>query len=110
MLLEGCTLRFDTIEKNLAAAMSLAVDCRKAYVFANDEVRRSLNQALIKEIWIGEHGVAGVDLQLPFAHLLANDLIERLEHEANTMNSDDDVAYRRELPVDRLQRPDGPLS
>lgn len=109
-ILDACALRFEDIERNLEDALTLVADCQKAYLNAPDEVRRSFNQALFDRIWIGEHGVAGVDLQLPFAHLLAHDLVERLEHEARGLTEPEPIAHRRELPIDPTQRPDGPFS
>lgn len=109
-ILDSCSLRFDEIERNLEAALALVSNCLQAYVQAPDELRRTYNQAFFEKIWVGEGGVEGVDLKLPFAHLLAHDLAERLEHEAAALTDPDLATYRRQLPVDRTQRPNGAFS
>ena len=53
--------------------------------------------------------VEGVDLNLPFAHLLAHDLAQRLGHETLALSDASPTAYRREQPIDRTQRPSGAL-
>ena len=109
-ILESSTLPFDEVERNLDGALAIVADCQEAYALASNEIRRSYNQVFFEKIWIGEGGVEGVDLQLPFALLLAHDLVERLEHEANALTEPEPIAYQRELPIDPMQRPDGPFS
>ncbi|MCP4307742.1 MAG: hypothetical protein GY788_23295 [bacterium] len=109
-ILDSCTLRFDEIERNLDQALALVADCLEAYRRASNELRRIYNQAFFERIWIGEHGVEGVDLTLPFAHLLAHDLTQRLEHETAALLDPAISAFRREQPIDRIQRPSGTLS
>ncbi|MCP4307897.1 MAG: hypothetical protein GY788_24110 [bacterium] len=109
-ILDSCTLRFDEIERNLDQALTLVADCLEAYGQASNELRRIYNQAFFERIWIGEEGVEGVDLKLPFAHLLAHDLAERLEHEAAALVDLSLATYRREQPLDRVQRPSGAMS
>jgi hypothetical protein len=104
-ILDSCTLRFDEIERNLDQALTLVADCLRAYEQAPAELRRIYNQAFFERIWIGEEGVEGVDLNLPFAHLLAHDLTERLQHEAAALVDPSLATYRREQPIDRVQRP-----
>ncbi len=108
-ILDSCTLRFDEIERNLDQALTLAASCLEAYARATDEIRRAFNQAFFEKIWVGEEGVEGADLKLPFAHLLAHDLIERLEHEAAALTDPTLSTYRRGLPIDKTQRPHGAL-
>ncbi|WKZ83235.1 MAG: recombinase family protein [Acidimicrobiia bacterium] len=108
-ILDSCTLRFDEIERNLDQALNLAADCLEAYARATDEIRRTFNQVFFEKIWVGEDGVEGVDLKLPFAHLLAHDLTERLEHETAALTDPTLATYRRKLPIDRTQRPRGAL-
>lgn len=109
-ILDSCTLRFDEIERNLDQALTLAADCLEAYARATDEIRRAFNQSFFDKIWVGEDGVEGADLKLPFAHLLAHDLVERLEHETAALTDPTLSNYRRELPIDKTQRPHGALS
>jgi hypothetical protein len=66
-----------------------------------------MNQAIFERIWVSEDGVAGVDLQLPFSHLLAHDLTERLEHETASAQA---YSYKRLKPHDLAQRPSGPFA
>ena len=108
-ILDSCTLRFDEIERNLDHALNLAADCIEAYARATDDIRRAFNQSFFEKIWVGEDGIEGVDLRLPFAHLLAHDLTERLEHETAALTDPKLSTYRRELPIDTTQRPNGAL-
>ena len=108
-ILDSCTLRFDEIERNLDHALNLAADCLEAYSRATDDIRRAFNRSFFEKIWVGEDGVEGVDLRLPFAHLLAHDLTERLEHETAALTDPTLATYRRQHPVDRTQRPRGAL-
>ena len=106
-ILDSCTLRFDEIERNLDAALALVADCLEAYAQASDQLRRTYNQGFFERIWVGEYGVAGADLKLPFAHLLAHDLTERLEHETAALSDPALSTYRRDKPIDHTQRSSG---
>lgn len=80
-ILDSCELRFDEIERNLDQALHMVADYFGAYARAPGHMRHTYNQVFFEKIWVGENGIEGVDLKLPFAHLLAHDLAERLEHE-----------------------------
>ena len=96
-------------QRILEQALRIATNCLDAYATAPDQLRRIYNQAFFEKIWVGEHGVEAVDLTLPFAHLLTEDLAERLQHEAAALTDPTLGIYKRQQPSDRTQRPNGAL-
>lgn len=59
-------LKFDTIERNLKAALTFVTDLHAAYVEATPKVRRQINQAIFERILISDDGDVIGELQPPF--------------------------------------------
>jgi hypothetical protein len=98
----GCTQRYlptDQVEDKVA-------DCLETYVQASDALRGIYDQSFFEKIWSGEEGL---DLRVPFAHLLAHDLAERLKLETAALSNPNLSTYRRRKPIDRSLRPRGAL-
>jgi site-specific DNA recombinase len=72
-LKEAVVVAETTVER-LQATVDMAVayanDCYQSYVGASDKVRRTMNQAFFKAVWVTEDGVAGWEYNEPFATLM----------------------------------------
>lgn len=76
--LSATSAHFDTVQANLRTALDLASDCHRAYVHADDQTRRLLNQALFEAIYIDEDG-AHATLAEPFRTLLGPEVMEAVD-------------------------------
>jgi site-specific DNA recombinase len=65
---------FDDIERNLTVALDLATDCYRAYMDANDQTRRLLNQAFFERFYVDDEPRA--DLAEPFRTLLGPEILQ----------------------------------
>jgi hypothetical protein len=57
-----------------------------------------MNQAVFEKLWIINDEIAGVDMQSPYAQVLAQDLSQRLESEESSLN---DGTYGERIPGTR---------
>lgn len=67
-------------ERILAEALALVADCSAPYRQADPDIRRSFNQVFFRRLFVGDEGVVGAELTDPYAEILADDLIERLQN------------------------------
>ncbi|MEX1009033.1 MAG: zinc ribbon domain-containing protein [Acidimicrobiia bacterium] len=79
--LAATEIDWETIETNIHAALGLATHFEKAYRRAKPTTRRHMNQAVFEAVHVDVEGVVYARLAEPFAQLLADDLMDRLEHE-----------------------------
>ena len=79
--LAATEVHWETIERNLHAALGLAKHFGTAYARANKQTRRHLNQAIFEAIYIDVEGITYARLAQPFSGLLADDLLDRLDEE-----------------------------
>ncbi len=85
--------RYQDVRAVLDRALELAGSCQAQYRAAPNAIRRQLNQGFFKAIYINDEGkVERVELTEPFASLLAEDLVERIEAEGEGR------AYHRRAP------------
>ena len=63
-------LKFDTVERNLKAALKYAGNLHTAYNEANHRIRRQINQAIFKRLLISSDGDIIAELRPPFNLLL----------------------------------------
>jgi site-specific DNA recombinase len=66
-------------EKNLNAALGFAGKIGHGYADANSMIRRRINQAVLKGIYVDIEGVTGLELSDPMAQLMAEDLVDQIE-------------------------------
>jgi site-specific DNA recombinase len=59
-------LKFDTVERNLKAALAFVTDLHGAYLTANHRLRRQINQAIFERILISDDGDVVGELRPPF--------------------------------------------
>jgi DNA invertase Pin-like site-specific DNA recombinase len=79
--LAATEVRWETIERNLQAALGLAGHLGTAYQRAGKQTKRHLNQAIFDAIYVDIEGITYTRLAEPFAALLADDLLARLDRE-----------------------------
>jgi site-specific DNA recombinase len=72
--LRAIDIAFDTVEANLNQAIDFAADWRRAYLTAGTTLRRQLNQAIFKKIWIDDTGNIHSELADPFELLLSDEV------------------------------------
>ncbi len=70
---------WNTFEKNLNAALGFVGKIGDGYVAAAPTIRRRINQAVIKGIYVDIEGVTGIELSDPMAQLMADDLVDQIE-------------------------------
>ncbi|MHB8510864.1 MAG: recombinase family protein [Actinomycetota bacterium] len=81
-LLAGHSQRHEKSLDVLSRALKLSEQCAQQYKASSSAIRRQLNQGFFKRIFIGPDGlVKGVELQDPFALILREDLIDRINEE-----------------------------
>ncbi len=68
-----------TFEKNLNAALRFAGKIGDGYAGADSIVRRKINQAVVKAIFVDLEGVTGMELSDPMAQLMAEGLVDEIE-------------------------------
>ena len=61
----------EEIERTITSAVLFASTCYTAYMAADEGVRREMNQALLKAIWVTEDGVVSWQYTEPHAMLMA---------------------------------------
>jgi site-specific DNA recombinase len=66
-------------EKNLNAALRFAGKIGDGYAGADSIVRRQINQAVVKAIYVDLEGVTGVELSDPMAQLMAEGLVDEIQ-------------------------------
>jgi hypothetical protein len=84
-ILKTCEMQFDEIEQTLDQLLALATNAKALYAAGAPRERRYMNQAVFEKLWIINDEIAGVDLQSPYAQVLAQDLSVRLESEESSL-------------------------
>jgi site-specific DNA recombinase len=79
--LAATEVHWETIERNLQAALGLAQHFGTAYARANEQTKRHMNQAVFEAVYVDVDGVTCARLADPFVELLAEDLMSRLDRE-----------------------------
>lgn len=59
----------DEVSANLGRCLDLMSDCHATYASAADSVRRHMNQAIFRKLYIDEEGIVRHELEEPFATL-----------------------------------------
>ncbi len=62
---------FNTLVKHLQKAFDLVEDCGRTYKYAEDHIKRIINQALCERIWIEPDGNVTADFAEPFKTIVA---------------------------------------
>lgn len=62
-------LKFDVVEANLKRGLAFVADLPRAYEEAPSKVKRRMNQALFKRIWVTDDGEVEAELNDPFRRL-----------------------------------------
>ena len=60
----------DQLQATVKAAVGWARNCHRAYIAASPQVRRLMNQAFFKRVWVTEDGVVGWEYNEPFDILM----------------------------------------
>jgi site-specific DNA recombinase len=79
--LAATEVHWETIERNLRAAIGLAQHFGTAYARADKQTKRHMNQAVFEAVYIDVDGITYARLADPFVELLADDLMARLDWE-----------------------------
>ena len=96
--LAAVDIGFETVETNLARAIDFAVDWNGAYLAAGPTLRRQLNQAIFKKLWIDDTHQVTSEFTEPFETLLGEEVtIPAKLRAAEQAGADDDE-------IDRLWR------
>lgn len=96
--LAAVDIGFETVETNLARAIDFAADWNSAYLAAGPTLRRQLNQAIFKKLWIDDTGRVTSEFTEPFETLLGEEVtIPAKLRAAEQAGADDDE-------IDRLWR------
>lgn len=96
--LAAVDIGFETVETNLARAIDFAVDWNGAYLAAGPTLRRQLNQAIFKKLWIDDTHQVTSEFTEPFETLLGEEVIIPAKlRAAEQAGADDDE-------IDRLWR------
>lgn len=66
-------------EQVIAEALALGANCAAPYGQADPDIRRSFNQVFFRRLFVSDAGIVGAELTDPYAELLADNLVERLE-------------------------------
>ncbi len=74
--LDSVTIAFDRVEQTITSAVAWADQLHMAYQAAAEPVRRLLNQAVFKRIYLGPDGVIGVEYTDGFDWLLGDDVAD----------------------------------
>lgn len=69
--LERAVVDIERADETLKQALAFAANCDVAYLDAPPQVRRQMNQALFKAIWVNEEGISRCELAEPFASLVS---------------------------------------
>jgi hypothetical protein len=72
--LQAVDVEFDRAETNLAEALAFAADWHAAYLEATPVVRRQLNQAIFKKIYVDDAHHVRSELAEPFETLLSDEI------------------------------------
>ena len=122
VILEAVASEYALLVESLDEALGKLDNASALYLAGTEAVRRELNHGLFKRLYVVPDGIAGADLNTPFAHLLTDDLGERLAVEA--ANADSDITEPTQVIIPsapgpmsllgaprahRIERPRGPL-
>jgi len=67
----------ELVTANLQAEVTFASQVGKAYQEADDAIRRQINQAILKRVWIDEDGIAAVEFTEQFGRLLDPEFVRQ---------------------------------
>ena len=81
-------VEFDRAEANLAEALEFAADWHAAYVEAEPRVRRQLNQAIFKKIYVDDSHRIRSELAEPFETLLSREITTAARQRAEAINQE----------------------
>jgi site-specific DNA recombinase len=104
--LANIEVSWETIERNVNMALSLAGRFQTAYRQASKETKRQCNQAVIEAAFVDVTGVTYTRLTRAFDDLLANDFLDRVEAEMkNRHPSLRDSGSSKDVLVRSSQKP-----
>ena len=95
--LEATDLLYGRVEMNLTRTLSHAADWSSAYAEATPTIRRQMNQAIFKAIYIDDEGNVTSEYNEPFDLLLGPELTKAAHDHAKTANCSDAGATRHRL-------------
>ena len=81
------TTEHEAMGRALDDVLARVEHCDLAYLAGSPQVRRELCFAIFRRIYIEDEGVAGSDLNVPFAHVLDPDLSVRIRAEGEALRS-----------------------
>ena len=81
VVLEAAARTVDDIKGRAERVLDQLQNCHTLYRDGEESFRRELNMTFFEKIYIEDETVTGSELQEPAATLMADDLIEKLEHE-----------------------------
>jgi DNA invertase Pin-like site-specific DNA recombinase len=84
-------VQFDRIEHNLKTALDFATDCHRAYLAANHQTRRLLNQALFEALYIEIDGVRASFAE-PFKTMLGPEVMRAVGRQGETAHKAEEPA------------------
>jgi site-specific DNA recombinase len=84
IVLEAVTSDAKLLFEALNEALMMLGEASGLYLGGSEAIRRELNHGLFKRLFVVPDGIGGADLATPYAHLLTDDLGERLTIEATT--------------------------
>ena len=92
--LRATSLRFEEVEANLSRALALAENWTAAYRDSGPTIRRQMNQAIFKKIYVDDEGGVTSEFSEPFELLLSSEVIEAARDHAQVLDADPDFIER----------------
>ncbi len=92
--LRATSLHFEEVEANLNQALALAENWAAAYRDAGPTIRRQMNQAIFKKIYVDDEGGVTSEFSEPFELLLSSEVIEAARNHAQVLDADPDFIER----------------
>src|SRR5262249_43602185 len=83
----------ELVEENLARALELAADCEAAYLSAPPHIRKLLNQAFFRRLWIDDDEHIRSELAPPFDVLLSDRVREAATKAKQTRRETPDIDW-----------------
>ena len=93
--LRATSLRSEEVEANLNQALALAENWAAAYRDAGPTIRRQMNQAIFKKIYVDDEGGVTSEFSEPFELLLSSEVIEAARDHAQVLDADPDFIERQ---------------
>ena len=92
--LRATSLHFEEVEANLNQALALAENWAAAYRDAGPTIRRQMNQAIFKKIYVDDEGGVTSEFSEPFELLLSSEVIEAARDHAQVLDADPEYIER----------------